>query len=232
MSAQACVPQWAKAGQSCPFGVKAGILMGTWTWPNEGATWIHYVAAFYSFMPMTLIFAILLLGLWTRGLREVLAFIFQFLCLIVMYILKMIIKQPRPEGSCSISCGMPSGHTLETIGTFVWICLEMCYASTISSRQKGVVIGVAGLLLIPTGWSRTVLHDHSWEQVAMGALCGTLLAISWYALLQQRVTLWLLKLVKAWLPFMELNYPVDGVVEEAPWAAYGSTAQAKAQGTQ
>ena len=24
------------------------------------------------------------------------------------------------------------------------------------------------------------------------------------------------------------NYPVDGVVEEAPWAAYGSTAQAKA----
>ena len=23
------------------------------------------------------------------------------------------------------------------------------------------------------------------------------------------------------------NYPVDGVVEEAPWAAYGSTAQAK-----
>ena len=26
------------------------------------------------------------------------------------------------------------------------------------------------------------------------------------------------------------NYPVDGVVEEAPWAAYGSTAQAKVLG--
>lgn len=34
------------------------------------------------------------------------------------------------------------------------------------------------------------------------------------------------RLVASYYMFLR-NYPIDGVVEEAPWAAYGSTAQAK-----
>lgn len=233
MSVPACLPQWAQEGKSCPFGEKQGLLVGSWTWPNEGVTWVHYVAAFYSFMPMTMVFGIMLFGLWTRGLREVIAFIFQFVCLVVMFILKMIMQQLRPQGSCSTSCGMPSGHTLVSVGTFVWIFMEVHYAQLMDQRQKNIILAVAGVLLIPVGWSRVVFHDHSWAQVLVGAVIGGLVGVLWYAMLQHRLTTWILKLVKAWLPFMELNYPLEGLVEEAPWAptasAYGATGTQKAQ---
>eukprot|EP00435_Cladocopium_sp_Y103_P062692 s177_g24.t1 len=234
------LPRHAKEGKSCPFGEKQGLLVGSWTWPNEDVTWIHYVAAFYSFMPMTMIFGIMLFGLWTGGrehgkaanrLREVIAFIFQFVCLIVMFILKIIIQQPRPQGSCSISCGMPSGHTLVSVGTFVWIFMEVHYARLMDQRHKSIILAAAGLLLIPVGWSRVVFHDHSWSQVLVGAVVGSLVAVLWYAMLQHRLTTWILKLVKTWLPFMELNYPLDGLIEEAPWrpSAYGATAMTATQ---
>ena len=30
-------------------------------------------------------------------------------------------KSSAPQGSCSISCGMPSGHTLESIASVAWV---------------------------------------------------------------------------------------------------------------
>ncbi|CAK8989060.1 unnamed protein product [Durusdinium trenchii] len=214
----ACLPDWAQEGKSCPYGSKSGLLLGNWTWPDQGVTWIHYIGAFYSFMPMLVIFGILIYGLWTRGVRELFAFIFQGLTVVVMTAMKLIIKQRRPVGSCSVTCGMPSGHTVATIGTFVWIALEVWAAKCMEPKQKALVLGVAGLLLIPVGWSRVLFHDHSWDQVLVGAVVGTLLAVIWYGFLTSRLAWWLIKLLKAWVPFVEVNYPIDGMTEEAPWA--------------
>ena len=52
----------------------------------------------------------------TRGVRELFALIFQGLCITTMALLKLVIGMPRPEGSCSTTCGMPSGHSLEPLG--------------------------------------------------------------------------------------------------------------------
>ena len=38
-------------------------------------------------------------------------------------------KSSAPQGSCSISCGMPSGHTLESIASVGWVrTLDMAVA--------------------------------------------------------------------------------------------------------
>mmetsp|Transcript_53157 Transcript_53157/g.99661 ORF Transcript_53157/g.99661 Transcript_53157/m.99661 type:complete len:244 (-) Transcript_53157:76-807(-) len=231
MAVAACLPDWAKAGGSCPYGHSSGILLGTWTWPSEGVGAVHYVAAFYSFMPMLLLGGFVLLGFWTRGARELLAFLYQWICIWVMYALKLTFQQRRPEGSCSTSCGMPSGHTLESIGTLTWLLLEVFMAKSLEPKQKGSIAAIGGALLLPVGWSRVVFNDHSWPQVLAGAAFGVVVAVLWYGLLQQRIVLWLLKLIKSCLPFFQLNYPIDHLPEEAPWnpstgkVGYGSTAE-------
>lgn len=230
MATKACIPDWAEAGGECRYGQTSGFLLGTWTWPNEGVTAVHYVAAFYSLMPCLLLCFIALAFLWTRGLREILAFIYQFLCVWVMYGLKLLFQQKRPEGSCLTSCGMPSGHTLQSIGTFTWLAIEVGRARIYEPKQKALILGVAGLFLLPVGWSRVVFNDHSVEQVWAGAAFGAVVAFLWYGLLQLRVTMWVLKLLKSWIPMLDLNYPLDAAPEE-PWApaaaakaaSYGAT---------
>eukprot|EP00913_Durusdinium_trenchii_P010767 g10101.t1 len=90
-------------------------------------------------------------------------------------------------------------------------------------KQKALVLGVAGLLLIPVGWSRVLFHDHSWDQVLVGAVVGTLLAVIWYGFLTSRLAWWLIKLLKAWVPFVEVNYPIDGAVLEPVEPGLGSS---------
>eukprot|EP00931_Biecheleriopsis_adriatica_P054621 TRINITY_DN32153_c0_g1_i1.p1 TRINITY_DN32153_c0_g1~~TRINITY_DN32153_c0_g1_i1.p1 ORF type:complete len:245 (+),score=24.31 TRINITY_DN32153_c0_g1_i1:80-814(+) len=216
---EACLPEWFKKGESCPYGHTAGFLGGTFTWPEPSSVqWIDYVAAFYSLNPFLLLLTILLMGLWSRGARELFAFVFFFVGNVVMGVAKLIIQQPRPEGSCSVSCGMPSGHTLTSISFFTWIALEVIYAQSIKSPQKGMILTVAGALLIPVGWSRTVFNDHSWGQVLVGASMGIVLGCFWCWLLSHRFTLWLVKLLKAWMPqTFNPNYPIDARPEEAAW---------------
>ncbi|CAJ1432508.1 unnamed protein product [Effrenium voratum] len=159
-------------------------------------------------------------------------------CPEVMYLLKLAFRSPRPEahgGSCAKSCGMPSGHTIETIGSFTWLALEVYHTRTLEPRQKVLLMSVAGVCLLPSGWSRIYLHDHSLEQVWAGALVGTTLAVAWYFLLTTRVARWLIKLLLACLP-LKRNYPLDQI-EEAPWApvaprSYGSAAKPGAEASE
>jgi membrane-associated phospholipid phosphatase len=174
-------------------------------------------------MPFIIAVGLLISLVCIRGIRELFAVVFFLLQGALMQILKSAISQPRPTSSCLTSCGMPSGHTLLCIAYFIWFALE------IVGRKENISIGgktrwllIAGIALLPVGWSRVVLGDHSWSQVFVGAFVGLASGGLWWCLLKQRCTYWLIKLITAHIPFLEKNYPPDAAEEELPWAHAGA----------
>merc|ERR1712080_718912 len=55
-----------------------------------------------------------------------LAFII-FIVVVNELILKKIAKQPRPDLSCNLTCGFPSGHSTMSIGFFVLLYLDASF---------------------------------------------------------------------------------------------------------
>mmetsp|Transcript_51615 Transcript_51615/g.102546 ORF Transcript_51615/g.102546 Transcript_51615/m.102546 type:complete len:249 (-) Transcript_51615:87-833(-) len=223
-SSSSCVPSWAEAGQLCPYGSVAGPPIAHFTWPPpQETTYFTYIAACYSTAPFDIALGLLISLICVHGVRDLFAVLFFFLQGAVMMTLKAAISQPRPTSSCLVSCGMPSGHTLMSVGFFTWFALE------IVSRKENMTVArkfcwllVAGIALLPVGWSRTVLGDHSWLQVCIGAFVGTALGGLWWYLLKQRCTYWLIKLLCAHIPLLVKNYPPDPMEEEMPWAQAGA----------
>jgi membrane-associated phospholipid phosphatase len=76
-------------------------------------------------------------------------------------LLKNVIKQPRPEGTCACGFGMPSGHAAITTGLLVWLTLELLlnnwsppFIARWNTRGKLLLLGILVLLLLPTSYSR------------------------------------------------------------------------------
>eukprot|EP00300_Choanocystis_sp_HF-7_P041235 c7915_g1_i1.p1 GENE.c7915_g1_i1~~c7915_g1_i1.p1 ORF type:complete len:222 (-),score=31.05 c7915_g1_i1:36-662(-) len=92
-------------------------------------------------------------------------------------ILKQIVKQSRPEGSCATSYGMPSGHSLVTGEFLVWHWLS----AILSPRwvvRKLLDIFVAGVLLLPILYSRVFLRFHTPSQVVIGFSLGAMVSVA------------------------------------------------------
>ena len=85
------------------------------------------------------------------------------------WILKPLAQQPRPPTSCCASVGMPSSHSMVSMGMTVWLLME-CNASWSSLALL--------LLLMPVPFSRLWLGDHTVEQVFCGCVCGAFVAIA------------------------------------------------------
>jgi len=212
-----CLPEWQVRGEKCPYGHVAGFGPAKYTWPHPvDVTWLHYIAAFYSLVPVFIAFLFPLLFLWTRGTRELLAVVFFWLQLPVVLVLKAIFAERRPEGSCLVSCGMPSGHTIDSMGFVFWIALEIIMLRSLSLRQKSLWLAAWGVFLLPVGWSRTFFLDHSWAQIIVGGAVGMICGGLWYLFLRLRLVVWALKLLCAHLRFINPNFPPD-FQEEAPW---------------
>jgi len=218
------MPAWAAQDLTCPHGYTTGLPFSGFTVPKDHATTLNHIGGIYASAPFFLAIGFPLLFLWTRGTKEILGVVFFWLAALVVEILKVIIRQPRPPESCHTSCGMPSGHTLESMAFFTWFLLEVLRSKVWVPRPlgKAVLLLIAGVLLLPVGWSRTATHDHSWPQVVIGGAVGVLLGIGWFMFLQLRLMYWFLKMLCANITFLVRNYPPDGVEEEEPWAIHGS----------
>merc|ERR1712079_583522 len=101
-----------------------------------------------------------------------------------MKLVKPLIEQRRPVGSCLTSCGMPSGHSLNSISLLTWLTCEIFLAQAVSSGQRIRHFALVLLLLGPVGWSRTCLRDHSWAQVGVGSSLGLFVGCAWAAFLR------------------------------------------------
>jgi len=188
-----CLPEWSLQNRPCPYGVRTGLPLAHFTWPGEGATLFHYVAAFYSLNPFMVAAGALLLLLWFRGTRELLLLTFVGgVTLPTMICMKNLFAEKRPDGSCLLSCGMPSGHAMLSIGLMAWLGLEVGLpGGTFPPAIPGAVpwrsviaLTLLGLFFLPVGWSRVVFHDHDWPQVLAGSAVGAVQGVAWYLALR------------------------------------------------
>jgi len=214
---KACQPQWLSKGPECPYGTVEGPPMGVYTWPREDArSWIHYVAMFYSIVPFILAVGLPVVFLFTQGLRELLAIAFFWMHKGFMMGFKHMAAQRRPVGTCLSSCGMPSGHSMVAAAFFAWIVFEVGTARSIERARKAAYIAAAGMFFAPVAWSRVVLNDHSWAQVAVGTVSGIAYAAVWDLFLHLRVSRRILEIIPSKLSILRANYPGDLAEEESP----------------
>jgi membrane-associated phospholipid phosphatase len=96
--------------------------------------------------------------------------------------LKVLISEPRPAGSCSITCDIPSGHATISIGAATF-----CFLQVISRNQlrqyKTLISLVLLATLVPIPWSRVQLEDHSIRAVMLGSSLGVLVGATWFSVL-------------------------------------------------
>jgi len=158
------------------------------TWPSNASV-LDGVAAFYSSLPLVIFVLEVIALLLIRGLREFVLLAFMPIFLFMTFFLKKLIRQPRPYGSCLTSCGMPSGHSIMSIGIAVFLLLELFTRSLQKSRQSRTTLyiftGFIVVLLFPVPWSRVQLHDHSVAQVLVGTAVGVVVGVLYFIALRR-----------------------------------------------
>lgn len=92
--------------------------------------------------------------------------------------IKKLVRQPRPVGSCLQSQGMPSSHTMMSVA---WLVVLYTY------RRGCTWFDTANPSLVLVPWARWHLHDHSAAQVAVGGGVGLLLGVFIVTMLPHRV---------------------------------------------
>merc|ERR1740121_2342301 len=176
-----CEPEWhvQHPNKECPFGWVFGAPVCPLTVPNELTFW-NSVACAYSFLPVAVVVGNAVNAFFPRcSVRWLCLLIFSLIVGIPHALLKLVILGPRPEGSCLLDCGMPSGHSGFAAGMFC-VLLAECWRDAPSARigRAGQVAALA-VSLLPIGWSRVALRDHSLPQVLVGSAVGVAGAGLW-----------------------------------------------------
>lgn len=150
-------------------------------------TSLDALAVIYSFVPWAgcTILAIVVAKRWSEE-----AYAARIVCLLLAamltvneLILKKLLQEPRPDRSCLLSHGMPSSHSLLSIGVLAYVALELVWGDCSLngfrqwSRRDAIALFCALVLLLgPVPFSRVHLHDHHSSQVAIGSALGVTLA--------------------------------------------------------
>jgi membrane-associated phospholipid phosphatase len=146
------------------------------------------VAFLVSMWPGVFATASLVLLAVRRGVKELLPLLGFPLCGAFVEGLKHLIQQPRPVGSCLVSCGMPSGHAAMSLLVFTWLlAYELGPVRgrarwPVRSAESAAKAAFAVVLLL-TPLARVVLYDHTTAQVLAGSGLGCALGLSvWWLL--------------------------------------------------
>ena len=155
------------------FATQVKVPLCSFTFPNHPSA-LDYIAAGYSIVPLLILSSSIFYGIIKRSMDSV-----SFLLLFLVHspltsIIKLIVLEDRPVGSCSSSCGMPSGHSFAAISTLTFLLLGYATAS------HPALILLAFALLFPVPWARVQLHDHSVSQVVIGSVLGFVWGIIWF----------------------------------------------------
>lgn len=114
-------------------------------------------------------------------------------------VVKQIVSQSRPDGSCLHSNGMPSSHSELAAGTWVYFILELvlkeqilteprrrCWSQPATrTKWKAIWLSIITLICVPIPFSRVSLEDHSWSQIGVGALIGSAIAVGWFFMMNK-----------------------------------------------
>ena len=146
----------------------------------HSASWGEAVAVLYSFVPWAVALAVIFAALYRKTSTLVAGVMYiSFVVSTNEVLIKRNFPQSRPIASCLVSPGMPSSHSIISIGLLVWTVLELAERG---SQARHVVAAAAVLLPVPA--SRVVLNDHSYEQVMAGSLFGVSTALFFFAFMK------------------------------------------------
>ncbi len=158
---------------------------------------VNVVAVGFSVTPFVIIIVLLLSLIIFRSMRVLwYGLLYTFLGVFAV-LLKEIMVQKRPEGTCLISCGMPSGHSTASYGLVCFMFLEQItlYFAKSSTRNEVLWSVCCSLFLLPVPWSRVHLKDHSLAQVLVGSGVGIVFSVLFWLVLalncMQKCSAWL-----------------------------------------
>jgi len=180
---------------------------------------ITLIAVFFSLLPYVGAFLGVVLTLHQKLLRGVLGLLLASLLLLINEaLLKQLLQQPRPPSSCLSSPGMPSSHSVLSIGVATWFM--MLTLSSTGARGNSVTSSsnhhlqrqrhfLTSCFLwasasLPVPLSRVTLGDHTIPQVVVGSAWGFILAILYFALVS-RIMLRNQVAVSRWCDSMRLK---------------------------
>ncbi|KDQ63325.1 hypothetical protein JAAARDRAFT_53549 [Jaapia argillacea MUCL 33604] len=112
------------------------------------------------------------------------------LCSLTAKLLKRVVRQPRPLSrpeKKKASYGMPSTHSATISFYATYVTLACAYLPLHPSLPNNPMIRVIPPVVSPicayfVASSRVWLGKHSWPQIAVGCLYGTVFAIYWFKL--------------------------------------------------
>lgn len=163
------------------------VPLCSFTWPSNPRG-LDYIAAGYSLTPFLVMLVATFYGIYRKTMTAA-----SFIILFMFHhpftsLLKLIFRQNRPEGSCSNSCGMPSGHSFMAISTLTFILARF-------GSKRPLLSLVCLITLAPVPWARVQLKDHSVSQVVVGSVLGFIWGFIWL-FLQPKLTTLLSQLIR------------------------------------
>mmetsp|Transcript_22758 Transcript_22758/g.51939 ORF Transcript_22758/g.51939 Transcript_22758/m.51939 type:complete len:304 (-) Transcript_22758:34-945(-) len=227
-----CYPDWydpdsnESQNDQCPYGK---LLPGSVTWQDDMNPWLRALNIWYGYTAFWCPIYVGITAVIVRGSREVLyCAAIVVLSLWNEFVLKNLIRDPKPEHQCAITCGMPSGHAAIAVTMFTMYALDnaarvdfkapcTCASMTrslllievgrINATVYLAVVMLWGVLLLPVPISRVLNFDHTWEQCLWGAIEGFFWALTTYWLY------WVIAFTCGW-PFKYPSGNPDGCFKD------------------
>ncbi|KAI1814537.1 PAP2-domain-containing protein [Poronia punctata] len=154
---------------------------------------ISYLCAWLALAPQALCVMYVTLIWSTREIEIVLLGAGQFVCEVLNFTLKRIIKEERPPRMNGKGYGMPSSHAQFVTFFSVSIALFLLLRHrppgpgvrrrnhtpmTMLERAFYSALGLIGALTV--AWSRVYLNYHTEKQVLVGCTAGVVIAVAWF----------------------------------------------------
>ncbi|CAI2375384.1 unnamed protein product [Moneuplotes crassus] len=141
---------------------------------DPGGALLNFIFMLASMFPFIAVVVIAVMAIWKNIPERVFIPLGILSVLMCELILKYSIRQHRPEGACSASYGMPSGHSSFSVCFIIWA--TYAYLVHLKRLWQPIFFFLAAIVVII---SRVYLGYHTILQVSMGSLVGLLLSVSY-----------------------------------------------------
>ena len=148
--------------------------------PSTKSDLIEMSMILLSLTPYPVVFLLLCLAAYFRTSRSALILALVFIENIIVFFLKMIFQEPRPNYLCNNEYGFPSNHSCFFTCIIFWFILEELFTPEILRfKYKGFLI-IFGIIYPCILYSRYYLNYHSIGQILGGFLFGILFTCCWF----------------------------------------------------
>ena len=141
---------------------------------------IEILMIILSLTPYPVVFIFLSLTAYFRTSRCFFVLALVFIENFLVFFLKMIFQEPRPNYLCNNEYGFPSNHACFFTCILFWFILEEFNVSKkLQFKYKNILI-IFGIIYPFILYSRYYLNYHNIEQIVGGFIFGVFIAVSWF----------------------------------------------------